>query len=256
MKSAISTGYQKGFATILDANVVTIITAFILFVLATAGVRGFRRRARSRNDRLAVHRGHRHLGDPRAALRLEAARPAVRARRQSRRATPLAVRLHRQVEEVLLRSPERSSLIGALAIAGLGLNLGIDFTGGTRITVGLEKPPSAKSRCAPSSARSTPATRRSSASAATSTLGENAFQISSDKIGPEDVPDRARPVRGPLRHRRADAKTTSASRSVSVGPTFGAGRRAAARSSRSSSRCWSSAPTSRCDSSRSSRCRC
>ena len=41
MKSAISTGYSKGFSTNLDANVVTLITAFILFVLATAGVRGF-----------------------------------------------------------------------------------------------------------------------------------------------------------------------------------------------------------------------
>ena len=31
-------------------------------------------------------------------------------------------------------------LIGALAIGGRGLNLGIDFTSGTRITVGLEQP--------------------------------------------------------------------------------------------------------------------
>ncbi|MBI5309826.1 MAG: protein translocase subunit SecD [Actinobacteria bacterium] len=41
MKAAIATGYQKGFSAILDANVVTILVAFILFVLATAGVRGF-----------------------------------------------------------------------------------------------------------------------------------------------------------------------------------------------------------------------
>ena len=39
--SAISTGYKRGIATIIDANVVTLITAFILFVLATAGVKGF-----------------------------------------------------------------------------------------------------------------------------------------------------------------------------------------------------------------------
>ena len=41
VRAAISTGYAKGFATIIDANVVTGITAVILFVLATSGVRGF-----------------------------------------------------------------------------------------------------------------------------------------------------------------------------------------------------------------------
>ncbi len=41
IRAAISTGYQKGFHTILDANAVTAITALILFVLATAGVKGF-----------------------------------------------------------------------------------------------------------------------------------------------------------------------------------------------------------------------
>src|SRR6185503_15524489 len=39
--AAISTGYSRGIKTIIDANVVTLITAFILFVLATAGVKGF-----------------------------------------------------------------------------------------------------------------------------------------------------------------------------------------------------------------------
>ncbi len=41
VRSAISAGYGKGFHTIVDANVVTGITAVVLFVLATAGVRGF-----------------------------------------------------------------------------------------------------------------------------------------------------------------------------------------------------------------------
>ncbi len=39
--SAISQGYRKGIATIVDANVITLLTAFILFVLASAGVKGF-----------------------------------------------------------------------------------------------------------------------------------------------------------------------------------------------------------------------
>jgi SecD/SecF fusion protein len=39
--SAISVGYRRGIATIIDANVIILITSFILFVLATAGVKGF-----------------------------------------------------------------------------------------------------------------------------------------------------------------------------------------------------------------------
>ena len=41
MKAAIATGYTKGFHTIVDANAVTMITALVLFAVATAGVRGF-----------------------------------------------------------------------------------------------------------------------------------------------------------------------------------------------------------------------
>ena len=41
MRKAIADGYAKGFRTIVDANVVTVITALILFAVATAGVKGF-----------------------------------------------------------------------------------------------------------------------------------------------------------------------------------------------------------------------
>jgi SecD/SecF fusion protein len=41
VRAAISAGYQKGFHTIVDANVVTCITALILFAVATAEVKGF-----------------------------------------------------------------------------------------------------------------------------------------------------------------------------------------------------------------------
>lgn len=41
IRSAVNSGYSKGFRTILDANVVTIITALIIFKVATAGVKGF-----------------------------------------------------------------------------------------------------------------------------------------------------------------------------------------------------------------------
>jgi len=41
VRASIGTGYRKGFSTIVDANVVTMITAFVLFAVATGGVRGF-----------------------------------------------------------------------------------------------------------------------------------------------------------------------------------------------------------------------
>jgi SecD/SecF fusion protein len=41
VKAAISAGYGKGFHTILDANAVTAITAFVLFLIAVASVKGF-----------------------------------------------------------------------------------------------------------------------------------------------------------------------------------------------------------------------
>ena len=41
VRAGIATGYAKGFHTILDANVVTCITALVLFAVATAGVKGF-----------------------------------------------------------------------------------------------------------------------------------------------------------------------------------------------------------------------
>ena len=41
MTSAITIGYRRGIGTIIDANVVTLLTAFILFVLATSGIKGF-----------------------------------------------------------------------------------------------------------------------------------------------------------------------------------------------------------------------
>jgi SecD/SecF fusion protein len=41
VRAAIAGGYRKGFATIVDANVVTMITAAVLFAAATGAVRGF-----------------------------------------------------------------------------------------------------------------------------------------------------------------------------------------------------------------------
>ncbi len=41
IRAAISTGYRRGFHTIIDANVVTLITAGVLYATATSSVKGF-----------------------------------------------------------------------------------------------------------------------------------------------------------------------------------------------------------------------
>jgi preprotein translocase subunit SecD len=41
VRSAINTGYARGFKTILDANLLTLLTALVLFVFASAQVKGF-----------------------------------------------------------------------------------------------------------------------------------------------------------------------------------------------------------------------
>jgi len=40
-RSAIQAGYDKGYRAILDGNITTLITAFILFALSSGSVRGF-----------------------------------------------------------------------------------------------------------------------------------------------------------------------------------------------------------------------
>jgi preprotein translocase subunit SecD len=37
----VQAGYQKGFRAILDGNITTLITAFVLFALSSGSVRGF-----------------------------------------------------------------------------------------------------------------------------------------------------------------------------------------------------------------------
>ena len=59
-------------------------SAFILFMLATAGVKGFAFTLRRRHARLAVHRGARHLGDPRVAGAHASAPIQARARRRGK----------------------------------------------------------------------------------------------------------------------------------------------------------------------------
>ena len=64
IRQGIITGYRKGLTAIIDANVVTIMTAFILFVLATSEVQGFALVLGIGTFDVALHGRHGHPGDP------------------------------------------------------------------------------------------------------------------------------------------------------------------------------------------------
>jgi SecD/SecF fusion protein len=133
---AISAGYKKGLTAIIDANIVTVLVAFILFVLASAGVQGFA---------LTLAVGV-ILSMFTAVLATQAILYALRGTRVLRSRAALGARDSKPVRfDFMGRSRWFFSLSGgillicALAIAINGLNFGIDFEGGTRITAPLEQ---------------------------------------------------------------------------------------------------------------------
>ena len=135
--AAISAGYKKGLTAILDANVVTILVAFILFALATSGVRGF---ALTLGIGVIVSLFT-------AVLATQAILYALRGTRLLRSRAALGARDARPIRfDFIGGSRWFFSLSGlvllvcAVAMAVQGLNLGIDFEGGTRVTAPLERP--------------------------------------------------------------------------------------------------------------------
>src|SRR4051794_19528024 len=136
--TAITTGYRKGLTAIVDANIVTFLVAFILFVLATAGVRGF-----------AFTLG---VGVIVSLFTAVVATPAILYSLRNTRLIRSRAALGAGGKKGGWRYDYMGKakwffsmsgtilLIGALAIAGKGINFGIDFDGGTRITAALSKP--------------------------------------------------------------------------------------------------------------------
>ena len=138
--SAIAQGYRKGIATIVDANVITLFTAFILFVLATAGVKGF-----------AFTLGVGTLVSLFTAVLFTQAVLGTLGRSkafQSPRALgagPQRVRWHFDFSGASRWFFSLSGCIltiGAISFAVNQLNLGIDFTSGAKVTASLVKPAS------------------------------------------------------------------------------------------------------------------
>lgn len=220
MKAAIATGYQKGFSAILDANVVTIMVAFILFVLATAGVRGF-----------AAALG---LGTIVSLFTAVMATSAILGLLSGWKGleSPSALGVRQTAKKERWRFDFMGNsdkffsmsgvilLVGTFAVAGIGLNLGIDFTGGTRVTAGLEKPATeAQVRSIFSEVGAGDA--KIQRVTGNPELGRSAFQVSSDKIGPDDVPK----IRAAFDDRfglLGETRDDQRFEVQSVGPTFGA----------------------------------
>ncbi|MDE3130144.1 MAG: protein translocase subunit SecD, partial [Acidobacteriota bacterium] len=135
IRQGIITGYRRGITAIIDANVVTIMTAFILFVLATSDVKGFAFTlgigtfVSLFTAVLATQAILTTMGDSRAIQR-PSALGAGGHKRHWRFDFMGASKYFFSMSGVIL-------LVGALAVGGRGLKLGIDFTGGTQISVGL-----------------------------------------------------------------------------------------------------------------------
>ncbi len=206
IRSGIAIGYKKGLSAIIDANVVTIMVAFILFVLSTESVQGFAFTlgigtiVSLFTAVLATQAIMMTVGDSKMMARPSALGAGKRKR-------PITFdfmgksRYFFTLSGVIL-------LVGALAIGAKGLNLGIDFTAGTSATAALKQPASAAQV----------ATVAGNAGAPSPTVVKvgssgNQYKISFKQAGP----DVATKVRFALNDRFGVSQWNS----TSIGPTFG-----------------------------------
>src|ERR671931_177911 len=138
--AANAAGYKRGLSAIVDANVVTFMVAFILFLLATAGVKGFAFTlgvGTLVSFFTAVLMTQAVLGAMgRSKLIHSPAALGARRKRERRHFDYMgASKWFFSMSGVIL-------LIGALAIGGKGLNFGIDFESGTRVKAAFQHVPS------------------------------------------------------------------------------------------------------------------
>ncbi|MGI8592925.1 MAG: protein translocase subunit SecD [Solirubrobacteraceae bacterium] len=208
--SGIATGYKKGLSAIIDANVVTIMVAFILFILATAGVKGF-----------AFVLGIGTLASLFTAVLATSAilgtlsRSPLLGRPSALGAGPQKRRWHFDfmgASKWFFSMSGVILLVGALAIGGKGLNFGIDFESGTRIKTGLQRPADedqVRSVLKGAGFGDAKIQRLDDPE-----LGRNVFQISTATLQPDQVTK----VRSELDRRFRVGNNFSNS---SIGPTFG-----------------------------------
>jgi SecD/SecF fusion protein len=214
--SGIATGYRRGFAAIVDANVVTFMTAFILFALATAEVKGF-----------AFTLGIGTLLTLfTAVLATQAALGAMS--RSPLVSHPAALGAARRGKGWTFDFMGASKwffslsgtilLIGALAIGGKGLNFGIDFKSGTRIQTAFVKPVSEKQVAAVMTAAGYGNAEVQQFKS--KSVAGTGFQISTETLRPEKV----KKIRAAFDTKFGNGSSESGTphwSSTSIGPTFG-----------------------------------
>jgi SecD/SecF fusion protein len=134
VRAAISAGYAKGFHTIIDANVVTAITALVLFAVATAQVKGFAlvlligtvisliTAVAATRAMLGLLAGFRWFNNPR-----------FMGAQGQQTAKWLQIDFMKR-RYVWFAISAVALVIGATALGVRGLNLGIDFKGGTQLS--------------------------------------------------------------------------------------------------------------------------
>jgi SecD/SecF fusion protein len=214
--AGIAAGYKRGFAAIVDANVVTFMTAFILFALATAEVQGF---AFMLGIGTLVSLFTAVLATQAALGSMSRSRavshPALLGASPTTRKWTFdfmgASRWFFSLSGCIL-------LIGALAIGGKGVNFGIDFKAGTRIQTAFVKPVSdTQIRSALSTIGDGSAVVQKYTSKG---VGGQGYQISLKQLKPEEV----RSVKSMLDTRFGNGPLSPGTKnfsSTSIGPTFG-----------------------------------
>src|SRR5215213_10021788 len=140
VRAAIAAGYQKGFHTIIDANVVTVITAMVLFAVATAGVKGFALMLMIGTVISLVTA----VAATRAMLGLLSGfawfdNPRFMGASGQQHGRWLQIDFMRR-RYLWFAISGAILVIGFGALAAKGLNLGIDFKGGTQVTFSTPKP--------------------------------------------------------------------------------------------------------------------
>jgi SecD/SecF fusion protein len=209
--SAISAGYTRGIKTIIDANVVTLITAFILFVLATAGVKGF-----------AFTLGVGTLVSLFTAVLFTQAVLASMGRSRILRSPAMLGATERHFRwrfDFMGKSRYFFAMsgiiltIGSVALATKGLNFGIDFESGTRVTAALVKPASVEQ--VRSAVRPLGLADAKIQQVKNKELGPNAIQVSTKELGPGGVKRLEDTISSKFGVRSEGFS------SESVGPTFG-----------------------------------
>ena len=208
MPSAISAGYRRGIATIVDANVVTLLTAFVLFVLATSGVKGFAFTlgvGTITSLLTAVVFTQALLGSMSRTRLLNSPRVlgAGKERMRWRFDFMGASRWFFSLSGTIL-------IIGALALATQQLNFGIDFESGTRIKVALVKPTDEEG--VREALDTVGISGEEIQQVSDPELGDNVFQVQTKDLSPDK---RSRALNDEFKI------DNGAFESTTVGPTFG-----------------------------------